>query len=196
VIRNKEKEVNAISTIVIAAFTVILAIGTVFLYLATRDLVKGSDDSSQRQLRAYIGLQGSETTVYPFEKGGFAFIAHAELRNYGQTPAYDLTMKSNVKIDAAEKVPFDDLAGLNKGVPSIAFRDAPFQIYLGWPISEEDKVALYERRKVFFFWGDVTYRDAFDKWHHFKFRLISGQIQTGTTGVYTMAPYGRGFEAD
>ena len=79
-----------------------------------------------------------ETTVYPFEKGGYAFIAHAELRNYGQTPAYDLTVKSNVKIDVLENVPFDDLPGLERGAPSIAFRDVGFNVNIGWPISEED----------------------------------------------------------
>jgi hypothetical protein len=192
----RDKFFTAFSTIIIAGFTICLAFATVFLYFATKNLVDGADDTAQRQLRAYIGLHGMETTVYPFEKGGYAFIAHAELRNYGQTPAYDLTVKSNVKIDTLENVPFDDLPGLERGVPSIAFRDVGFHVNVGWPISEEDKIALYERKKVFFFWGKVDYRDAFNKWHHFTFRLVSGQIATGTGGVYTMGPYGTGYVAD
>jgi hypothetical protein len=196
VVEARDKFFTAFGTIIIAGFTVGLAIATAFLFFATRDLVKGADETAERQLRAYIGLHTSETTVYPFEKGGFAFIAHAELRNYGQTPAYDLTVRSNVKIDAPENVPFDDLPGLERGVPSIAFRDVGFHVNIGWPISEEDKVALYERRKVFFFWGRVEYKDAFDKPHHFTFHSVSGQIATGTGGVYTMGPHGPGYEVD
>jgi hypothetical protein len=71
-----------------------------------------------------------------------------------------------------------------------------FHVNVGWPISEEDKVALFERKKVFFFWGVAEYRDAFDKRHRFSFRLVSGQIAVGTGGVYTMAPHGAGYDAD
>jgi len=118
------------------------------------------------------------------------------LRNYGQTPAYDLTVKSNAKIDTIDKVPFDDLPvpERERGIPSIAFRDVGFHVNIGWPISQEDK-ALFERKKVFFFWGEVQYRDAFDKWHHFAFRLVSGQTATGSGGTYTMSPYGQGYVA-
>jgi hypothetical protein len=118
------------------------------------------------------------------------------LRNYGQTPAYDLTVNSNVKIDVPEAVSFHDFKGAATGAPSIAFRDASFHVNVGWPISEEDKTAIYERKKVFFFWGVVRYREAFDKWHQFKFRLVSGQIAVGTSGVYTMGPYGPGYDGD
>lgn len=74
-----------------------------------------------------------------------------------------MTIKSNVKFDVLENVPFDDPPGVQRGVPSIAFRDVGFHVNIGWPISEEDKIALYERKKVFFFWGKVDYRDAFNK---------------------------------
>jgi hypothetical protein len=97
------------------------------------------------------------------QNDAFDRFAHAELRNYGQVPAYDLTVKSNVKIDGLENVLFDDFPGVERGVPSIAFRDAGLHVNVGWPISEEDKIVLYERKKVFFFWGTAEYRDAFDK---------------------------------
>ncbi len=195
-IEENEKVITAVSTVFIAAFTVILAFATAFLYIATRNLVEGADDTSQRQLRAYIGLHSADSTVYRFAEGGYAFIAHAELRNYGQTPAYDLTVKSNAKIDTIDKVPFDDFPELERGVPGIAFRDVPFGVDIGWPISDEDRIALFTRKKVFFFWGRTEYRDAFGKYHYFAFRLASGEIKVGTDSIYTMKPHGRGYEAN
>ncbi len=41
---------------VIAVFTVILGSATVFLFLATRSLVKGADKTAEYQLRAYISV--------------------------------------------------------------------------------------------------------------------------------------------
>jgi hypothetical protein len=119
------------------------------------------------------------------------------LRNFGQTPAYDLTVESNAAIDVPEAVPFNDLQGPVKAAgASIAFRDAGVHVNVGWPISEEDKIALYNRKKIIFFWGTARYRDAFDKWHHFTFRLISGSIVVGTGGVYSMSPHVLGYDAD
>jgi hypothetical protein len=195
-VESRDKFFTAFGTLIMAAFTTGLAIATFALYVATKNLVAGADDTGQRQLRSYIGLHSSESTVYPYENGGYAFIAHAELRNYGQTPAYDLTVKSNVKIDVPENVPFDDLPGLPTGVPSIAFKDVGFHVNIGWPISEEDKNSLFQRKKVFFFWGRVEYKDAFDKRHHFAFRLVSGHMAVGGGGGFTMSPHGHGYEAD
>jgi hypothetical protein len=196
-VESREKFFTTFGTMIIAAFTVFLALATAFLYFATRSLVEGAEDTSQKQLRAYVGMHSMETTVYPFQAGGFAFIAHAELRNFGQTPAYDLTVQSNAAIDVPEAVPFNDLQGPVKAAGgSIAFRDAGVHVNVGWPISEQDKIALYERKKIVFFWGTARYRDAFDKWHHFTFRLISGSIAVGTGGVYTMSPHALGYEGD
>jgi hypothetical protein len=44
----------AFSTMIMGAFTVVLAIATAFLYLATRALVKGGEQTAERQLRAYV----------------------------------------------------------------------------------------------------------------------------------------------
>jgi hypothetical protein len=195
-VETRDKFFTAFGTIIIAAFTVCLVIATVSLYVATKNLVESADDTSQRQLRAYIGLHGGETTIYPFEQGGFAFIAHVEFRNYGQTPAHDLTTKCNVKIDVPENVPFDDFPGVERGTPTVAFKDVSFHVRMGWPISEADKVALFERRKVFFVWGIVEYKDVFDKPHRFKFHMMSAELATGVGGVYNMNPHKPGFEGD
>jgi hypothetical protein len=197
-IEDNEKFITATSTLFIAGFTIALAFATFFLWLATRNLVEDAKETSEKQLRAYIGIQSNETTVYPFELGGFAFIAHAELRNFGQTPAYDLTIQANAAIDVPGAIPFNNAQSPAQTAagPSIAFRDAGVHVNVGWPISEEDKIAIYTRKKNIFLWGTVRYRDVFDKRHYFTFRLINGQIAVGTTGVYVMGAHPLGYDSD
>jgi hypothetical protein len=55
-IHDFKDEIIAVGTVFIAAFTVILAFATGFLYVATRDLVNDAKDTSRRQLRAYVFL--------------------------------------------------------------------------------------------------------------------------------------------
>lgn len=48
---------------IIAAFTFILALSTIALWFATRRLVKESEEASQRQIRAWIGIESIELTA-------------------------------------------------------------------------------------------------------------------------------------
>jgi hypothetical protein len=58
-----------ITDTLLVGFTFLLFLATVALFFATRDLVDGADKNAEKQLRAYIGLHNSETTVYPLERG-------------------------------------------------------------------------------------------------------------------------------
>jgi hypothetical protein len=79
--------VTAAGTVAIAFLTFVLAFGTIFLWTATKRLVKGAEDTAERQLRAY---------VFPVEAGLKKLNAgdNPEYRiviyNTGQTPAYKL----------------------------------------------------------------------------------------------------------
>jgi len=44
---------------ILAAFTVILALSTIFLWFATRDLVKEAKRTSERQIRAYVSIKNA-----------------------------------------------------------------------------------------------------------------------------------------
>jgi hypothetical protein len=138
-----------------------------------------------------------ESTVYPFETGEYAFIAHIEIRNFGQTPAYDLTSWVAETIDVPGANPFDKIE-VPSALPAagIAYPHAGIHLNVGRQISTEDKEALRKREKIFFVWGVIGYTDAFKKRHHFKFRMVSGKIATGTGGVYELGPHALGYEAD
>lgn len=86
---------------IIASFTVILAVATWRLWLSTRDLVRGAKNTSERELRAYVGLEklsfeipneNNPDFVIDLDTPGIIhddFIA-VKMRNFGATPATDV----------------------------------------------------------------------------------------------------------
>lgn len=196
-VETRDKFFTAFGTLIIAGFTVCLAFATVFLYFATRSLVEGADKTAEKQLRAYVGLQNMQTTVYPFDQGGFVVFANTEARNFGQTPAYGVTVLANARVDLPEAVPFDDSQGAAKSAgPITAFKDVGFQISQTQMISAEDAQAIRDQKKIIFFWGTIKYRDAFKGIHTFKFRLMSNSLVIGSSNVWTMVAHPLGFEDD
>jgi hypothetical protein len=194
-IEDNEKVITAVSTVFIAAFTVVLAFATGFLYVATKKLVEGADQTAEKQLRAYVGLQSMEMTIYPFAQGGFVIFPHTEARNFGQTPAYGLTVRTNTTVDIPTAIPFDDSQGTAKSAGAMtAFKDVGFQINQTKIITAEDAQAIRDQKKIVFFWGSIKYRDAFNKDHVFKFRLISNALLVGSNNVWSLVAHPIGFE--
>ena len=70
---------------IIAGLALILALSTIFLWFATRDLVAGTADFSKQQLRAYLGA--SEVFITGVAAGEKPTV-ECTIRNFGQTPAY------------------------------------------------------------------------------------------------------------
>lgn len=165
--------------------------------IVAQETLKTMQDTAQRQLRAYIGIFAMEVRVQPFEGGGSAFIAHAELRNFGQTPAYDVLIQSNAAVEVPDAMPFSDAQGPAAASGSaIAFRDAGLHVNQGWQISSEDAEAIRNRTKIVFLWGSVKYKDAFRSEHFFNFRLISGHQVIDHPGIYVLGPHPLGYESD
>jgi hypothetical protein len=72
--------------------TAVLALGTLFLWAATKRLVRGSEQTAQRQLCAYI----FPDNVVAASTGRIT----ASFKNCGQTPAYDVVMWSKTEVAA------------------------------------------------------------------------------------------------
>jgi hypothetical protein len=69
----------------IAAFTALLFLATVALWLATRNLVRGAERTSEQQLRAYVY---TETTPLRLDQANLG--VETLIKNSGQTPAYEV----------------------------------------------------------------------------------------------------------
>jgi hypothetical protein len=83
--------VTAAGTVALAFLTLVLAAGTFFLWLATRRLVKGSERTAERQLRAYIGVEPGG--VFRLQ-GNDLLMGLYIIRNVGGIPAKNIAMFS------------------------------------------------------------------------------------------------------
>jgi hypothetical protein len=74
---------------VIAIFTVILGVATWALFVATRNLVRGAEQTAERQLRAYVS-DSPEEIIFNMDNKSAKIKASFVSKNHGQTPAFNL----------------------------------------------------------------------------------------------------------
>jgi hypothetical protein len=165
------EEIIAVGTACIALFTIILAFATGFLYVATRELVQGAEDTARRQLRAYVFLD-QMTIADPLGTPRISI----RIKNFGSTPAYSVVFWCE---GALREYP------LTGGLVRSRAQDAPIsdigptgalQTDILWdaPIQEPDKAALTSRTKAIYVFGRIDYRDSFGQRWFSEFRFIEG----------------------
>lgn len=97
---------TAYFTFWLAGFTFVLAVSTIGLWLATQSILREASLTSQKQLRAYVGI--SEINVTQLD--GFEFQILVGFKNSGQTPAYGVKLS----IEAAT---YENAKGTNFAFP-------------------------------------------------------------------------------
>ncbi|MFD1986541.1 hypothetical protein ACFSOZ_29305 [Mesorhizobium newzealandense] len=144
---------------ILVAFTVILAFSTIFLWVATRDLVKGAERTSQSQLRAYVAVPNTDIgKVSVGEKP----LASVRLANFGQTPAYALHHMVEMAIADKGTKTFRLNRRKKSGkttlnpTESFSVRSAMTEA-----LTEEQHAAIMNDTKRIFLFGEIHYRDAF-----------------------------------
>jgi hypothetical protein len=73
---------------IIAVFTIILALSTIFLWGATADLVHDAKDASRRQLRAYISIIPKDVMNWNNQPHRVGVQIH--IKNHGRTPGFNI----------------------------------------------------------------------------------------------------------
>lgn len=158
---------------ILVAFTVILAFSTIFLWVATRDLVKGSEKTARRQLRAYVFV--GEAKFVTDEKVGS--LAVLKIMNSGQTPAYKVVVLAGAKtFVGAEIRTFERLKrGAHTSQMDVpAGGVAQHEVKLGEILNERGIEAIKSGVLELYLFGEVEYRDAFGKWQTTTFRFVMG----------------------
>jgi hypothetical protein len=163
-IRNFHEEIVAVGTLFIALFTIILAFATGFLYVATRDLVKGAEKTAEQQLRAYLYIFPVSMIIFqPNEK----MLVSLSTRNHGQTPLRNAYIKFGFAIAAnnAENdytVP-DEMKVTARSPISLAANSEPYPLQLGskQSVSDTDFKNVQAGTHVIIVEGVLTYEDIF-----------------------------------
>jgi hypothetical protein len=150
---------------------------TLFLYRATRNLVRGAEDTARRQLRAYVSIDLAGIRDL---SAGLTPIANLRVKNFGKTPAYDLAAiggiaigKSFGQLPAPTGPTGISRSTLSIGAVSDQFHRAPR------PLSPEEIAALAAGTLTLWVYGELQYRDTFNIQHITKYRFQTG----GTAGV-------------
>ncbi len=80
-------KLNELTGILTLAVTLVLAMATVGLWVATRELVKGAEDTAERQLRAYLYVNANDYNLVNNRDGSSIVTIKPSLKVFGLTPA-------------------------------------------------------------------------------------------------------------
>jgi hypothetical protein len=190
------KAIVAIATVFLSAFTVILALATIFLWSATRNLVRGAEKTAERQLRAYVALEGGSIAHATVENGA-GFHVTVRLKNFGLTPAYSFTTWiMPPEILAPDALPFTSSRPISERTGTSIIgpgSDAWINWYAGF--GDKDLDDIRSGIRSIFIWGGADYTDAFGKRRYFIFRdRISGR-ENGPN-CWALSPHPLGYDAN
>ena len=96
---NEPSSMNGILVYVATGATLLIAIFTGLLWYTTHRLVKGAEDTAQKQLRAYLAVSEAKIVEIPDNqptyKENYVFI---KVKNFGQTPATAIKYWVNIEV--------------------------------------------------------------------------------------------------
>lgn len=181
-------------TMALTVFTGILAFATFYLWKSTERLVVGAEDTAERQLRAYVLVD--KCRIADLEVGKEP-TARVEIKNFGQTPAYDLTQTCLIRIEGFPlekewilKEPADGEAAKSiLGPQGVLITGSRY----GALLSQMQIDALASGHYAMYVFGRIRYSDAFKQDRSTYYTLFSG----GGVGVgSSVAPSHIGNRAD
>jgi hypothetical protein len=155
---------------------------TILLWCNSTKQIAISRDTEQRQLRAYISVANGHIELTRGQNGGGKIIAFVEIKNSGQTPAYEVKswFKPPQILDGTA-LPFDSPTPIkDRETSNIIGSQVSNNITYAMQITKDELTALDGGTKKVFFWGGADYKDVFRKEDRFLyFRMISGNEGSG-----------------
>jgi hypothetical protein len=179
----------------VATFTGLLFAATVLLWWATRGLVKGAEQTAERQLRAYVVAEAASIRDADSSQSfGVTVVIH----NFGQTPAYKYATSLNVQLVEASTNSITELLTNPKsqqtqasiGPGAIILANSTLRAF-----APAERAALASGTTTLFVFGEIRYTDAFGAARYTRFRYLYGHpYALGEDGALPMAETGN--EAD
>ena len=132
-----------------------------------------AEDTARRELRAYICVDSSSIKT----KAGEPLVKVC-IKNCGQTPAYEV--QGWIAVEIADYLPTPALGmPLNAGIQlcsSVVGPDGIIELEgrTKRELVEEDRLGWQQGTKTVFAYGNVLYKDAFNRDRYTTFRLITG----------------------
>jgi hypothetical protein len=156
---------------IIAAFTVILGIATWKLWRSTDALVKGAEETSERQLRAYVFAVAGRVRRFAVNE---PVEIEVRFENTGQTPAYGVHHTMNIAM-CDPPLPLHELDFTNPRKDAMGPRKSSSSFASFGPdykLSQGHFAAVQSEEAAVWVYGEIRYEDAFGKPRWTKFRFI------------------------
>jgi hypothetical protein len=152
----------------------LLFAATAFLAWTTWLLVSGADKTAKRQLRAYVHPMNGRADRTSDNK----IRVNLTLKNWGQTPAYELRHKTAVRFVPPEAPSgYSEEGLLVEEIVIPPGAEYPIHMYSRDSFDIDDEVEYRENRKTILVYGELIYRDAFDQLQTTTFRYeVMGDI--------------------
>jgi hypothetical protein len=185
-LHDNEAAITALATIFIALFTLTLWQSTDRLWEASERQLTHLEGTAARQLRAYVFVSGAAVTNVA--EGDGIPEAQVVIKNFGQTPAYDLVNVTGFATDV-----YPPPKSIRLTVSDEEFSKPISKSDLGPTLAETsttdwkekkrltqvEKAALAEGKTIIFVYGEIRYVDAFGRPQWTKYRYMMG----GPVGV-------------
>jgi hypothetical protein len=134
--------------------------------------------TTRAQLRAYVFVRAK--IIHGITDNNI-LEAHVEIRNSGQTPAYDLTVVSGLAFSTYPPpqsltltVPDQDYLSLAGTRMDLGPGDKTYPVTRGRPLTSEEKANLVSGTKAVWVYGETRYRDTFRRKQWTTYRLMIG----------------------
>ena len=170
---------NNWAALIIAIFTAVLAIFTARLWRSTQKLwtvtnrtLQHAEQTSRKQLRAYLSVEPLGITEYV---GHNLLVGRFKVRNIGKIPARDVSIYSTIGLDA-DPARKDFPIGTPRISPTVLQPGAKMEFisYEGYPTPAEqlDRDEPLKLGGYLYVWGEVLYTDELNTmgWTGFCYR--------------------------
>ncbi len=175
---------TAVATVVMAVFTGRLWFSTEKLWgeakatseianrsaKAAEDTVLKMEDTAKKELRAYLGVIRGHIEMYSaiFGTSKTRYKVFVDIANSGQTPAKNVRRAVDAKLLTPDHRVFESTVENNNWV--IAPNGPYWSLVKILDLTNEDVVAVNNKKMSIFIWGKAIYEDIFGREHELGFR--------------------------
>jgi hypothetical protein len=179
-----------ITDTLLVAFTALLFLATAALWWSTRRLVRGAQRSAERQLRAYVALEGGHIRV--INNGGGGHIQKFWANTWVSIQHMDPFRNPSARRSAFHPAPAVDQRG---GGTSIIGAGQTAEVTIRANLTAQHTLAsLRSGQHLVYVWGQVDYVDIFRQRRHFIFRSTTGfQV---SADAWAIGPHKMGYEGN
>jgi hypothetical protein len=163
-------------TLWLAGFTLVLAVSTIGLWIATALILRHSRETAKRQLRAYVGLEKTNLVELHGPQGPRVEL---KVKNFGLTPALDVTLFSGLGFGPYPINQLEDAILPNEVTYRPKYPLNPSNIIsqfnvLNRQLTQPEIDATTKGSVAFYLIGRIDYKDTFDRSHWYRFKMFLG----------------------